>query len=47
MRRNKSNPEEIAIAALVIAVFIGFFVLQYTVTHHGELPFAGWTVAAR
>jgi len=47
MKRNKSNPEEIAIATLLIAVFVGFFALQYIVTHHGELPFVEWTVARR
>ena len=39
MKLNQSNPEEIAIAVLVMVAFIGFFALQYMVTHHGELPF--------
>ena len=47
MKQNKSNPVEIAIATLLVAVFIGFFALQYMVTHHGELPFVEWTVARR
>jgi hypothetical protein len=41
MKQAKSNPSEIAIAALVVVAFIGFFALQYMVTHHGRLPFVG------
>jgi len=47
MKRNQSNPEEIAIAVLVMAVFIGFFALQYMVTHHGDLPFEHLATAGR
>jgi len=45
MKRNQSNPQEIAIAVLMMAAFIGFFALQYLVTHHGELPFIRWGAA--
>ena len=41
MKQAKSNPSEIAIAALVVVAFIGFFALPYMVTHHGRLPFLG------
>jgi hypothetical protein len=39
MKQTQSNPQEIAIAMLIMAAFIGFFALQHMVTHHGELPF--------
>jgi hypothetical protein len=41
MKQTKSNPGEIAMAALVIVAIIGFFAVQYMVTHHGALPFVG------
>ena len=39
MYQTKSNPGELAIAALVVLGVVGFFALQYMVTHHGKLPF--------
>ena len=41
MKQTKSNPGEIAIAALVIVAAVGLFMLQYMVVHHGKLPFVG------
>ena len=38
MYQTKSNPGEIAIAALVIVAVFAFFTLQFMVTHHGKLP---------
>jgi hypothetical protein len=39
MYQTKSNPSELAIAALVILGVVGFSALQYMVIHHGKLPF--------
>ena len=41
MRRNKSDPQEIALATLVVLAVAAFFSLQYLVTHHGPLPPVG------
>ena len=35
MRRNMSDPQEIALATLVTLAIAAFFTLQYLVTHHG------------